>query len=150
MRRTFLALVVMAALIWPARAGAWTKPRGACADPSYRITQALGIEERRHRARRLIRCVFLRFAPEELATARVIATRESGFDPFAWNRASDCRGLFQHKGPYWPARVIAFLRPAQFPNSWPHVSAFNARANAIVTARYVRRNGWGAWSTYHG
>ena len=91
-----------------------------------------------------VQCAFLRFAPGQLVTACAIASRESGFVATAYN-PSGASGLFQHLARYWPGRVLAYGRRAWFPRLWPNVSPFNARANAIPTARYVAANGWGAW-----
>jgi len=54
-------------------------------------------------------------------------------------------GLFQHLARYWPGRVLAFLRRDWRPGVWPHVSVFDIRAQALVTARMVAQSGWGAW-----
>lgn len=103
--------------------------------------------ERVKRGRWVVRCVFKNLNPGQLETAKRIAYRESRFDPTAHNRSTDCRGLYQHLGRYWQARVYRYLKAKEFPNSWPRVSAFNARANAIVTARMIKETGWTPWST---
>jgi hypothetical protein len=93
---------------------------------------------------RLIVCVFAVWAPGESAYALAIADRESNFYAWAWNTSSDCRGLFQHMGRYWASRAETYLFRGWF-GKWP-VSAFDPRANAIVTARMVAAGGWGPWS----
>lgn len=142
-----LLLIGTLSMTQPASA-AWTKPKGPCVEPRYKITRTMPLRERQDRNRALIRCVFNVFAPSQVSTALYIADRESNFDPFAWNRSSDCRGTFQHMYRYWTGRVDAYLYPSWFPNArWPRVSAFHERANAIVTAKIVAGHGWGAWST---
>ena len=49
-----------------------------------------------------------------------------------------CAGIYQHMLKYWPGRADAF--------GFPGWSAFNARANIIVTMEMVRRAGWGPWA----
>ena len=97
-------------------------------------------------SRRTIRCAFERLAPGNVTEALRIADRESSYYAHAWNRSTDCRGLFQMMERYWPARVRNLTRPAWFPRLWPNLSAFNARANAIVAARMVATGGWGPWA----
>lgn len=146
-----LALVLCLGLTWSMMtiqpATTWSRPQGPCSDPAYRTTRTMSLEVRQDRAEGLIRCVFGWLAPDQTQMALTIAGRESGLDAFAWNRSTDCRGLFQHLQTYWPGRVRVYLRERWFPNTWPDVSAFNGRANTIAAARMVRANGWSAWST---
>ncbi len=112
------------------------------------LTHDTPVAVRQRRMRRLIRCIFDRFAPAEASFAVVIAERESSLYPWAYNRATDCRGLFQHLGRYWPGRVEAYLERDWYRrDKWPELSAFNPHANAIAAAKMVRASGWGAWST---
>jgi hypothetical protein len=97
-------------------------------------------------ARREIVCAFGRFAPSQVGTALAIAERESGLHATAVNHYSGAGGLFQHLPRYWASRVLSLGRRAWFPRLWPNVPILNARANAIITARYVAVEGWGAWS----
>jgi hypothetical protein len=122
-------------------------PQGPCAELRYRITREMSNAVTTDRAKAVIRCAFRRFAPGEVSMALTISYRESRWNPFAWNHWSNCRGLFQHLQTYWPGRVTAYLDRRWFPNTWPNVSAFDARASAIVAAKMVARSGWGAWST---
>jgi hypothetical protein len=46
-------------------------------------------------------------------------------------------GIYQHMKRYWPNRAYAY--------GFKGWSAFNARANIIVTMRMVHRDGWGPW-----
>jgi hypothetical protein len=89
--------------------------------------------------RQLIRCAAGRWAvPGGAATALYIADRESGYEPGAYNGYSGASGIFQHLSRYWPGRADAFGF-----GGW---SAFNARANIMVTMRMVHRMGsWSHW-----
>lgn len=127
-------------------AQSYEPPRGPCTGEKYRITRDMGYSKRVQRGRWVVRCVFNAVVPSQLETARDIAYRESRFDPFAHNASSDARGLFQHLGRYWQDRVYGYLDREEFPNTWAGVSAYSARANALATARIVKRHGWGPWS----
>ena len=72
-----------------------------------------------------------------LAMALAIADRESHFEPHAYN-PSGCAGIYQHQLRYWPGRAAAYGF-----RGW---SAFNARANIMVTMRMVHLSGWGPWA----
>lgn len=161
-RRLFATIaattIVMGTMTTNANAGTWSRPTGPCNEPAFKITRHMSLSERQHRARRLIVCAFDRFAPGQASTAIAIASRESGLDPFQSNphATSACRpwsgtvygacGLFQHLARYWIGRTT-YLRPRWFPNTWPHVSPYHARANALVAAKMVGSAGWGPWST---
>jgi hypothetical protein len=70
--------------------------------------------------------------------ALYVADRESEFRPKAYNGYSGASGIFQHLSRYWPGRADAFGF-----GGW---SAFNARANIMVTMRMVHRQGdWSDW-----
>lgn len=97
--------------------------------------------------RELIRCVWRRFEPGYggVPKALSVARCESGFRPDAVG--GDNLGLFQHKARYWPVRFHNLIERFPLRRSWGlSPSAFNGRTNAIVTALYVRRWGWSAWS----
>ena len=64
--------------------------------------------------------------------------RESMFDPDAYNAWSCAKGIYQHLCRYWPGRAYDY--------GFKGWSAFNARANIIVTMKMVRRYGWAPWS----
>jgi hypothetical protein len=88
--------------------------------------------------KQLIRCAAEYWnVPGGQSTALAIADRESQFRPDAYN-PSGCAGIYQHLLRYWPERASAYGF-----SGW---SAFNARANIIVTMRMVARAGWGPWS----
>ena len=70
--------------------------------------------------------------------ALYVAGRESEFRPKAYNGYSGASGIFQHLRRYWPGRADVFGF-----DGW---SAFNARANIMVTMRMVHRKGsWSDW-----
>lgn len=118
-------------------------------------TSHAGIPEGRHEARtkvicnydwhkgtwqikQLIRCAAEYWnVPGGESTALAIADRESEFRPNAYN-PSGCAGIYQHMLKYWPGRASEY--------GFPGWSAFNARANIIVTMRMVVQDGWGPWS----
>lgn len=88
--------------------------------------------------KQLIRCAAHYWhVPGGADAALAIADRESKFQPGAYN-PSGCAGIYQHMLRYWPGRASAYGF-----SGW---SAFNARANIIVTMRMVRQGGWGPWS----
>ncbi len=67
----------------------------------------------------------------ESAIPRAVAIirRESGGSPTAWNRGSDCRGLFQIMARYYPG-----------------VRLFDPVVNVRVALRLYRQSGWRPWS----
>lgn len=71
--------------------------------------------------------------------ALYIAWRESRYQPDAYNPESKAAGIYQHLLKYWPDRADTY--------GFPDRSAFNARANIIVTMRMVRQYGWAPWAT---
>jgi hypothetical protein len=88
--------------------------------------------------RQLIRCAASHWSvPGGAQTALYIADRESNFEPGAYN-PSGAAGIYQHLLSYWPGRATTFGF-----HGW---SAFNARANIIVTMKMVHHGGWGPWS----
>lgn len=88
--------------------------------------------------RQLIRCAAAYWhVPGGAETALAIADRESQFRPHAYN-PSGCAGIYQHMLRYWPGRASVY--------GFPGWSAYNARANIIVTMRMVKQDGWGPWS----
>jgi len=86
----------------------------------------------------LIKCAAEHWTvPGGPAMALAIADRESHYQPRAYN-PSGCAGIYQHMLRYWPGRAAAYGF-----GGW---SAFNARANIIVTMRMVHLSGWGPWA----
>ncbi|MBI3647224.1 MAG: hypothetical protein HY240_00440 [Actinobacteria bacterium] len=88
--------------------------------------------------KRLIRCAAHRWpvsgGPDKAVS---VARCESRFRPKAYN-AAGYAGVFQQSTYYWPKRSRKF--------GFPKWSAFNGRANIIVSIRMAHRHGWGAWS----
>ena len=84
----------------------------------------------------LIRCAARHFGvnPDK---ALSIARRESRFRPTAYNSWSCAKGIYQHLCRYWPSRADAY--------GFDDWSAYNARANVMVTMRMVKHYGWGPW-----
>jgi hypothetical protein len=86
--------------------------------------------------KKLIRCTATHHgvSPDK---ALYIAWRESRYRPSAYNAAGGAAGIFQHLLKYWPDRAVDY--------GFRNWSAFNARANIIVTMRMVRQYGWAPW-----
>lgn len=97
-----------------------------------------------HRMERLIACaVRLWPVPGGVFEALAIAHRESGdlIWPWAYN-PSGCAGTYQHMLSLWPGRVARWWNSAWL---WKTPTAFNPRANVIVTMRMVHAGGWSPW-----
>jgi hypothetical protein len=86
--------------------------------------------------KKLIRCAAHHYGVSA-DRAIYIARRESKFHPKAYNSWSCAKGIFQHLCKYWPSRAQTY--------GFDDWSAFNARANIMVTIRMVKRYGWGPW-----
>jgi hypothetical protein len=86
--------------------------------------------------KQLIRCAASHFGVGR-KKALYIAWRESRFRPSAYNAAGKAAGIYQHLLRYWPHRAEDY--------GFRNWSAFNARANIIVTMRMVRHYGWDPW-----
>ena len=69
--------------------------------------------------------------------ALYIAWRESRYRPSAYNAAGGAAGIYQHLLKYWPDRAADY--------GFRDWSAFNARANIMVTMRMVKQYGWAPW-----
>ena len=133
-RRAAVATLILTALIVAspvatatAEAYSYT-PRRIC-DIDWRVNK-------RH-VKHLIRCAARHWGvnPDRAIS---IARRESLFDPHAYNSRSCAKGIYQHLCRYWPGRAYDY--------GFKGWSAFNARANIIVTMKMVRRYGWAPWS----
>jgi len=132
-RRATVATLILTALIIAspvatstAEAYSYT-PRRIC-DIDWRVNK-------RH-VKHLIRCAANHWDvnPDKAIS---IARRESLFDPEAYNSWSCAKGIYQHLCRYWPDRAYDY--------GFRGRSAFNARANIIVTMKMVRHYGWGPW-----
>ena len=92
----------------------------------------------RFQVKKLIRCAEARWAvPGGASKALSIANRESNFRPTAYNSYSGAAGIYQHLRRYWPGRATDY--------GFKGRSAFNGRANIMVTMRMVHRGGWHPW-----
>lgn len=91
----------------------------------------------RHQVKLLIRCAARRWhvsgGPDK---ALQVARCESGYNPDAYN-PDGYVGVFQQAKRYWPDRADHY--------GFPDRSAFNGRANIIVSLRMAHANGWGGW-----
>jgi hypothetical protein len=87
--------------------------------------------------KKLIRCAAGHF---EISARKAlyIAWRESRYRASAYNEEGRAAGIYQHLLKYWPDRAETY--------GFPGWSAFNGRANIIVTMRMVRRYGWLPWA----
>lgn len=87
----------------------------------------------------LIRCVAERWeVPGGPDKAVAVARCESGLNPRAVGPNDLYLGIYQQHREYWPARATQY--------GFEGVSAFNARANIIVSIRMASEGGWGPWS----
>jgi hypothetical protein len=136
-RRATAATLILTALIiaFPgARASAMT---GEVAY-SYTPHKICAIDWRagKHEVKHLIRCAAHHYGVNA-DKAIAIAHRESTFEPGAYNSLSCAKGIYQHLCRYWPDRAYEY--------GFKGRSAFNARANIIVTMKMVRHYGWAPW-----
>ena len=88
------------------------------------------------KVKRLIRCAAHHWNVD-VSKALYVADRESNFRHRAYNASSCAKGIYQHICVYWPDRAYKF--------GFKGRSAFNGRANIIVSMRMVSRVGWGPW-----
>jgi soluble lytic murein transglycosylase-like protein len=90
-----------------------------------------------HQVKRLIRCAARRWhVSGGPSKALRVARCESGYDPSAYN-PSGYLGIYQQAKWYWAGRAVRF--------GFPDRSAFNGRANVIVSIRMAHASGWGGW-----
>ena len=138
LRRRAVAALLIAAILTVASASI---SRAAEPEGRYQVAAKIcNIDWRKGtwQVKQLIRCAAAHWhVPGGVDTALAIADRESQFRPRAYN-PSGCAGIYQHMLRYWPGRAADY--------GFPGWSAFNARANIIVTIKMVKRGGWGPWS----
>jgi soluble lytic murein transglycosylase-like protein len=135
-RRATVATLILTALIvaFPVHASA------ATGEATYSFTPkricAIDWRAGRREVKHLIRCAANHWGvnPNKALT---IAHRESLFDPDAYNSWSCAKGIYQHLCRYWPDRAYDY--------GFKGRSAYNARANIIVTMKMVRHYGWAPW-----
>jgi hypothetical protein len=138
-RRRFPAALLLASLLVLVPAASLVNTANAReADVSRRLCQIDWRKGRWH-VKQLIRCAEDRWSvPGGPSRALYVANRESNYRPKAYNSYSGASGIFQHLRRYWPGRADVFGF-----DGW---SAFNARANIMVTMRMVHRLGsWSHW-----
>jgi hypothetical protein len=109
--------------------------RGSRDERPRKVCQVDWRDGRKH-VKALIRCAARHFHVS-VRTALYVADRESRFQPRAFNAGSCAKGIYQHLCHYWPERAHDFGF-----RGW---SAFNGRANIMVTMKMVRRYGWEPW-----
>lgn len=137
LRRVLIATLILTATltIFPVATAS-----AATTDEAYTYTpnKICPIEWRKStwHVKKLIRCTASYYGVG-VEKALYVANRESNFQPSAYNAGSCAKGLFQHLCRYWPDRAYAY--------GFKGWSAYNARANAIVTMKMVRRYGWEPW-----
>jgi soluble lytic murein transglycosylase-like protein len=138
MRRFSAALVLAATLSLFPTPGPASAGTGDNKPYHYVSNNICPIEWRRgpRQVKRLVRCT-ARHWGVSIRTALHVAQRESNFRHRAYNGSSCASGIFQHLCHYWPGRARVY--------GFRNRSAFNARANIIVTMRMVRRGGWDPW-----
>jgi hypothetical protein len=139
MRRTFTAALVLTALLTlvPAsHASARTTNDQATYNSVPRKVCPIDWHRGRWFVKKLVRCASAHF-DVGVRKALHVANRESDFRPSAFNASSCAKGIYQHLCRYWPGRAFDY--------GFKGWSAYNARANIIVTMKMVRRSGWSPW-----
>jgi len=90
-----------------------------------------------HQIKKVIRCATRRWhVPGGAAKALSVARCESQFDPHAYGSGN--AGVYQQALGYWPGRARHY--------GFPGVSAYDGRANVIVSVRMAHAGGWDAWT----
>jgi hypothetical protein len=93
---------------------------------------------------RMIGCAVDRYGGDAGQT-EAVGRCESGLNEHAVSASGTYRGVFQY-GPLWNSAADRYWRPRWGGRHLNIPSVFNARAQVMVTVRYVRANGWSAWS----
>ncbi len=139
LRRTFAAALILTAIfsLFPLSAATAHTEEARYVYTSDKICD-IPWRDGRDEVKRLIRCAADHWEVD-VEKALDIASRESRYNADAYNSWSCAKGVFQHLCRYWPDRSYAF--------GFKDRSAFNGRANIIVTMKMVRRVGWSPWST---
>jgi hypothetical protein len=133
-RRRVLAAALMPALLVPLLATAHAQASDAkIPDRICNYSWSDG----RWQVKQLIKCAARRWdVPGGPSEALSVARCESRYDPDARNGTH--LGVFQQASKYWPGRAKTY--------GFPGFSAFNGRANIIVSVRMAHRVGWGPWA----
>jgi hypothetical protein len=139
MRRLLTTALVLTALLTISPAAS-ANIRTASQETSYNSVSnklcPINWREGRWFVKQLIRCASAHY-DIRVHKALHIARRESNFRPKAYNSWSCAKGIYQHLCRYWPGRAYDY--------GFKGWSAYNARANVIVTMKMVRRYGWTPW-----
>jgi hypothetical protein len=138
LRRAILATLILTAILTGSSATTATANTIEHTRAARISTKVCPVEWRKGPffVKKLIRCAAHHYGVSA-DKALYVARRESRFRPTAFNGYSCAKGIYQHLCRYWPTRASTYGF-----NDW---SAFNARANIMVTMRMVRRGGWGPW-----
>jgi hypothetical protein len=138
LRRVCIATLILTAILtaFPIANGAASPVRGSLTTTNKTTVCRIDWRDGRIYVKHLIRCAAHHYGvnPDK---ALYIARRESRFKPTAYNGWSCAKGIYQHLCRYWPGRASTY--------GFDDWSAYNARANIMVTMRMVRRYGWQPW-----
>ena len=132
-RRTLVALLVSALLIGVPMTSALAHPKSKIRSGFCHVDWRSGP----HSVKHLIRCAQRRWhVPGGARKAISVGRCESGFNPKASSGSSD--GVFQQNSRYWPGRAKKW--------GFEGWSAFNGRANVLVSIQMAHSEGWSAWA----
>lgn len=140
LRRVLIATLILTAttLTFPS-AGANASPVvGSASSTTTHRSAICPVEWRKGTfyVKKLIRCAAHHYGVNA-DKAVSVAFRESRFHPKAYNSWSCAKGIYQHLCKYWPERADTY--------GFDDWSAYNARANVMVTVRMVKKHGWSPW-----
>ena len=135
LRRAFVATLILTAMLTVLPMPQSSAMTGHLSTTGKKVCR-IDWREGRPQVKHLIRCAARHFGVS-VDRAISIARRESRFHPRAYNSWSCAKGIYQHLCRYWPKRASTY--------GFDDRSAFNARANIIVTMRMVRHYGWAPW-----
>lgn len=138
LRRGVLAALILTAMLTAsplAQASAASRTEGRYTYTPRKICQ-IDWREGTWQVKQLIRCAAKHY-DVSVTKALTIAKRESNFQPRAFNDWSCAKGIYQHLCKYWADRAFDY--------GFKDWSAFNGRANIIVTMKMVKRYGWTPW-----
>jgi hypothetical protein len=135
LRRAFVATLILTAMLTTVPMTQSAAVTGSLTKTARKVCR-IDWREGRPQVKHLIRCAARHYGVN-VDKAISIARRESRFHPRAYNSWSCAKGVYQHLCRYWPKRAATY--------GFDDWSAYNARANIIVTMRMVRRYGWQPW-----
>jgi hypothetical protein len=133
-RRALAATLILTAML--TIAPALRAPEASAYTYTPRKICQIDWRDGRWHVKKLIRCAARHWGVSP-RMALYVADRESDFRPRAFNGSSCAKGVFQHLCRYWSGRAYRY--------GFKGWSAFNARANIIVTMKMVKRYGWSPW-----